>query len=168
MKASDYKYCPRCTARLRNTADAFECSQCGMLIYKNSAPTVSMLIVRGDEVLLARRNIEPFKGQVDVIGGFLKYGEHPRRGALRETEEETGLKVRILELLGVYMDTYGTGGKRTLNFYFIGSIVSGRMRARDDVAALEWFTLGRLPRPAFKSQETVFRDLRKWHARADQ
>jgi ADP-ribose pyrophosphatase YjhB (NUDIX family) len=165
MKASDYRYCPRCRSRLKNTTEAFECSECGMVIYKNSAPTASMLIIRNGRVLLARRKVEPFKGKLDVIGGFLKYGEHPLRGVLRETQEETGLKVKILDFLGVYMDTYGKGGKRTLNFYYVGSIASGRMRARDDVAALEWFPLDRLPRPAFESQKAVFRDLRKWHAR---
>ncbi|MGE5072885.1 MAG: NUDIX domain-containing protein [Anaerolineae bacterium] len=165
MNASDYKYCPRCKSRLKTIADAFECAACGMVIYKNSAPTASMLIVRNNQVLLARRNVEPFKGKVDVIGGFLKYGEHPLRGVLRETQEETGLTVTILDFLGVYMDRYGHGGKRTLNFYYVGRILSGRMRAKDDVAALEWFRLDRLPRPAFHSQEKVFRDLKRWQAR---
>ncbi len=134
-----------------------------MVIYKNSAPTASILIVRGDKVLLAKRDVEPFKGEFDVVGGFLQYGEHPLRGVLRETREETGLKVKVLAFLGVYMDTYGKGGKSTLNFYYIGSIVSGRIGAKDDVAALKWFPISRLPSPAFKSQLRVFKDLQKWH-----
>ncbi len=163
MKPSDYRFCPRCKAKLKNTADAFECASCGMVIYKNSAPTASILIVRGDKVLLARRGFPPFKGKFDVVGGFLKYGEQPIRGVLRETREETGLKVRILAFLGVYMDTYGRGGKSTLNFYYIGSIVSGRIEANDDVAELKWFPISRLPSPAFKSQLRVFKDLRRWY-----
>ncbi len=164
MKPSDYRYCPRCKSKLKNTVDAFECAHCGMLLYKNSAPTASILILRGDQVLLAKRAMPPFKGKYDVIGGFLKYGEHPLRGVLRETREETGLKVKILHLLGVYMDTYGKGGKSTLNFYYVGSIVSGPMKAKDDVADLTWFAIDRLPRPAFKSQLEVFKDLRTWLA----
>lgn len=134
-----------------------------MIIYKNSAPTASMLIVKNDKVLLARRNVEPFKGEYDVVGGFLKYGEDPTAGVRRETEEETGLTVRIIKMLGVYMDTYGKGGKRTLNFYYVGEIVSGRIKAKDDVAALEWFPIDKPPRPAFRSQRRVFKDLLKWH-----
>ncbi len=105
------------------------------------------------------------KGRYDVIGGFLKYGEHPINGVLRETTEETGLKVKVLDMLGIYMDTYGRGGKRTLNFYFVGEIVSGRPKAGDDVASLEWFPMNKTPRPAFKSQVKVFKDLLIWHWR---
>jgi len=136
-----------------------------MIIYKNSAPTASILIMRDNEVLLAKRDVEPFKGEYDVVGGFLKYGEDPVSGVLRETVEETGLKVKILGTLGVYMDAYGKGGKRTLNFYYVGSIISGRIRAKDDVAELTWFPIDKLPRPAFRSQLKVFRDLRKWYVK---
>lgn len=163
MKPSDYKYCPRCKSKLLNRSEAFECRHCGMIIYKNSAPTASILIIRKGKLLLARRKVEPFKGKYDVVGGFLKYGEDPITGVLRETMEETGLKVRILGQLGVYMDRYGIGGRRTLNFYFIGSIKGGRLRALDDVAELTWFPLERLPVPAFKSQLQVFKDCRSWY-----
>ena len=162
MKPSDYKYCPRCKSKLKRTTDSFECPNCGMIIYKNSAPTASILIIKANKVLLAKRNVEPFKGRYDVVGGFLKYGEDPITGVLRETHEETGLKVKILGALGVYMDTYGRGGKCTLNFYYIGSIISGRIRAKDDVAELRWFPINKPPRPAFRSQVKVFKDLRKW------
>ncbi len=163
MKPADYTYCPRCKAKLRNKGEAFECGHCGMKIYKNSAPTASILIVRDGKVLLARRKFEPFRGQYDVVGGFLKYGEHPDAGVLREAKEETGLRVRVLGLLGVYMDRYGPTGERTLNFNYVGSIGRGRMRANDDVSELTWFPIERLPRPAFASQQQVFRDLRKWY-----
>ena len=134
-----------------------------MVIYKNSAPTASILIIRGDQVLLAKRGIEPFKGQYGVIGGFLKYGEDPITGVLREAHEETGLTVKILGMLGVYVDRYGQGGRYTLNFYYVGSIISGRIKAKDDVAELRWFPINKLPRPAFKSELKAFRDLLKWH-----
>lgn len=162
MRTSDYKYCPRCKSRLKNKADAFECASCGMVIYKNSAPTAAVLIIRDQQVLLAKRGVEPFKGEYDLVGGFLKYGEDPVRGVLREAEEETGLKIKVLALLGVYVDTYGRGGKRTLNFYYAGSIIGGRIKAKDDVAELAWFPINDLPQPAFKSQLKAFRDLRAW------
>jgi ADP-ribose pyrophosphatase YjhB (NUDIX family) len=162
VKPSDYKFCPRCKSRLKNTVDAFECGRCGMVIYKNSAPTASALIIRDGKVLLGKRGVPPLKGKYDVVGGFLKYGEDPLTGVLREAREETGLKVKILGMLGVYMDTYGRGGKSTLNFYYVATILSGRIQARDDVAELQWFPINKLPRPAFKSQLKVFQDLRTW------
>ncbi len=162
MASSEYKYCPRCASRLKKRRGAFDCPACGLTLYMNSAPTASVFILRKGEVLLARRQFAPFKGKYDVVGGFLEYGEHPLKGARRETREETGLKVRILGLLGVYMDTYGPGGKSTLNFYYVGSVLSGRMRAKDDVAELKWFPLDKPPHMAFKSQAVAIRDLRKW------
>ena len=133
-----------------------------MVIYKNSAPTAAVLIIRDREVLLAKRGVQPLKGKYDIVGGFLKYGEDPLAGALREAREETGLKVKILGMLGVYMDTYGRGGKRTLNFIYVATILSGRIKARDDVAELYWFPIKKLPQPAFNSQRKAFRDLRAW------
>jgi ADP-ribose pyrophosphatase YjhB (NUDIX family) len=133
-----------------------------MVIYKNSAPTASALIIRDGNVLLGKRGVPPLKGKYDVVGGFLKYGEDPLTGVLREAREETGLRLKILGMLGVYMDTYGRGGKSTLNFYYVASIISGRIKAMDDVAELRWFPINKLPRPAFKSQLKVFSDLRTW------
>jgi ADP-ribose pyrophosphatase YjhB (NUDIX family) len=162
MYSANYKYCPRCAAKLKRRAGAWDCPECGMTLYLNSAPTASMLIVRDDELLLARRGFQPFKGMYDIVGGFLEYGEHPLDGVHREVREETGLRVRVLDLLGVYMDTYGPGGKSTLNFYYIGCIAGGRMRAKDDVAQLKWFPLSKPPRLAFESQSVAIKDLRKW------
>lgn len=161
MNPSDYKSCPRCKSDLKNKVDSFECASCGMKIYKDSAPTASVLILRKDKVLLAKRSIDPFKGKYDVIGGFLKYGEDPLTGVVREAKEETGLKVKVTRMLGMYMDIYGKGGKYTLNIYYIGEIISGKMKAGDDAGSLKWFPIANLPKPAFKNQIEVFKDLQK-------
>lgn len=163
MNPSDYKFCPRCKSELKSTEEAFECTGCGAKIYKNSAPTASVLIVKGDRVLLAKRALEPFKGKWDIVGGFLKNGEDPLTGVLRETKEETGLKIKILDMLGIYMDTYGEADKYTFNVNYVGEIVSGKIKPQDDVESLEWFPIGRLPKPAFKNQVQAFKDLQKWH-----
>jgi len=159
----NFKYCPECKLKLINNSDFFKCENCGQIIYKNSAPTASILIIDHDKVLLGKRAINPFKGKYDIIGGFLKYGEDPIAGVLREVKEETGLKIKIIELLGIYMDTYGDGGESTLNICYIGKIVSGKMKASDDVAELEWVPIDKLPKPAFKSQIKTFKDLQKWY-----
>jgi ADP-ribose pyrophosphatase YjhB (NUDIX family) len=161
-KMKNFIYCPLCKSKLKNTPDFFECKSCGHIIYRNSAPTASVLIIKSNKVLLAKRGIEPFKGKYDIIGGFLKYGEDPVTGALREVKEETGLKIKILDMLGIYMDTYGKEGEPTLNINYIGEIVSGKIKASDDVAELEWFPINKLPKPAFKGQIKTFMDLNKW------
>ncbi len=116
-------------------------------------------------VLLVKRAVEPFKGYWDIPGGFLEAGEHPLDGMLREVREETGLEVRVRELLGVYMDRYAIEGEEifTLNHYYIVEPVSGELRAMDDISAFEWFPLGAvsLEGIAFEHEREVLRDLRK-------
>ena len=137
-----------------------------MVIYKNSAPTASALIVKGNNVLLSTRAIKPKKGYYDIVGGFLSNGESPEVGVIRETKEETGLTVKILDLLGVYMDTYAFQEIKlnTLNFYYVTEIVEGKMEPHDDVATLKWFDIDKVPldKLAFRSQKEVVKDLKDW------
>jgi ADP-ribose pyrophosphatase YjhB (NUDIX family) len=100
--------------------------------------------VRRGRVLLARRAVPPYRGWWDIPGGFLEADEHPEDGARREVHEETGLRVRLLRLLGVYLDRYE--GVRVLTFYYVARPVGGRERPADDAAELRWFAPEELPR----------------------
>jgi ADP-ribose pyrophosphatase YjhB (NUDIX family) len=44
----------------------------------------------------------PATGEWTLPGGGVEFGEHPDAAVLRELEEETGLRGRIEEMLGVY------------------------------------------------------------------
>jgi 8-oxo-dGTP diphosphatase len=57
-------------------------------------------------LLLVQRGNPPFVGQWALPGGFVEQGEQVADAAPRELAEETGLRVDMLELLGVY-DTPG-------------------------------------------------------------
>ena len=76
-------------------------------------------------------------------------------------QEETGLRVQLVELFGFYMDRYVYQGEQgvTLNVYFLGEVVEGEERASDDAAALGWFGPGELPaRIAFDHARIVLQD----------
>ena len=72
------------------------------------------------------RGIEPEKGKLDLPGGFVEVGEHPRDALAREAKEELGVEVEVEErpmLLAVH--TYGADGEYVLAIGFRVRIVSG-------------------------------------------
>ncbi len=155
-----YLYCPNCGNKYSKQAqkEKFTCSKCNNVIYLNSKPTASTLIVDGDRVLLGKRRSEPEKGKWDVIGGFLEYAEHPEVGAKREAKEETGMDVEIERLLGIFMDEYGPDKYPTLNIVYIAKIISGEPIPGDDIEELKWFPSNELPNNvAFKNGRNMLK-----------
>lgn len=64
----------------------------------------------GPTVLLTRRsdNLGNHAGQVAFPGGKIEAGETPKEAALREADEEVGLKSSFVEVAG-FLDSYETG-----------------------------------------------------------
>jgi 8-oxo-dGTP diphosphatase len=163
-----FNFCPQCGARLPQHPDPFElqkCDSCSRIQYHNSKPCAGALIVKENHVLLVLRAVEPFKDCWDIPGGFLEPGEHPLEGMLREVKEETGLDVRVIDWLGVYIDRYTSDGEEffTLNHYYIVEPRDGKLRAADDVNEYRWFTFEHLPdenQLAFEHTQKVLQDLK--------
>lgn len=155
-----YKYCPYCGSGydIQQNPQKLFCSACNSVFYLNSKPTASVIIAQDNRVLLGRRKIEPSKGEWDVIGGFLNLGEKPEDGARREVKEETGLSVELEDMLGFFMDDYGTTGETTLNICFTAKVLSGTQTPGDDIGELKWFSHNKLPeRIAFKNGEEMLK-----------
>jgi 8-oxo-dGTP diphosphatase len=60
---------------------------------------VGGVVIEGERVLLARRGREPMRGEWSIPGGLLEIGESLGEGVMRELREETGLAVRVLDLI---------------------------------------------------------------------
>jgi 8-oxo-dGTP diphosphatase len=63
---------------------------------------VGGVVIAGDTTLLIRRGHEPLKDQWSIPGGALELGETISAGLAREMLEETGLEVRVGELIEVF------------------------------------------------------------------
>ncbi|MGO9950186.1 MAG: NUDIX hydrolase [Steroidobacteraceae bacterium] len=63
---------------------------------------VGGVVIRDGRALLIRRGSEPLKGEWSIPGGLLELGETIIEGVARELLEETGLKVRVIELIEVF------------------------------------------------------------------
>lgn len=166
-----FRFCPYCGVPLtdRSTDGGHDqvptCSNCGYVAYRNAKPCAGALVVRDGRVLLVRRAREPFRDWWDVPGGYLDYDEHPEDAARRELLEETGYKIRILGLLGVYVSRYGPSGQHTLDLIYLAEVAGGEERPGDDAASIGWFGPDELPvEVAFDSGPAALRD---WVRRLD-
>ncbi len=65
---------------------------------------VDAVLIEGNTVCLVKRDLEPFKGDWSLPGGFLKYGETAESGIKRVMKDKTGLDVNIVKLVGVFSD----------------------------------------------------------------
>ncbi|MBS7642960.1 MAG: NUDIX domain-containing protein [Candidatus Bathyarchaeia archaeon] len=62
---------------------------------------VSVALIDNGRILLVRRRFEPGEGLWSIPGGLVELGETIREAALRELEEETGLKADLNRILDV-------------------------------------------------------------------
>lgn len=63
---------------------------------------VGGVVISDGRALLIRRGGEPLKGEWSIPGGTLELGETLAEGVARELREETGLEVRVLELIEAF------------------------------------------------------------------
>ena len=75
---------------------------------------VGGVVIEEGRALLIRRGSEPLLGQWSIPGGTLELGETLVEGTERELQEETGLVVRILDLIEVFERiNFGRGADET-------------------------------------------------------
>jgi 8-oxo-dGTP diphosphatase len=60
------------------------------------------VIIEDGRALLIRRGSEPLRGHWSIPGGTLEIGETLQQGVARELKEETGLEVRVLDVIEVF------------------------------------------------------------------
>jgi ADP-ribose pyrophosphatase YjhB (NUDIX family) len=144
------RFCSNCAAPLPSPPPV-TCRSCDTSHWLDAKPCAGALVTRGGKLLLVRRAHEPWRGAWDIPGGFCGPREHPADAAEREVREETGLAVRVADVLGMWIDDYapagGAGEKVTLNIYFHASARGGAEARTDpnEVAEIGWFGPDELP-----------------------
>ena len=100
----DVRFCPRCGNEATvKYPRSITCASCGYGAFYNPKPVACAIPRTGDdEVILLRRGFEPQRGRWSMPGGFVDLGESVEDAAIRETKEEIGVNIEIMDLVGVY------------------------------------------------------------------
>ncbi len=133
------------------------CNECNVPIYENPLPASAAVVLKGRQVLLVKRAVEPELGKWCLPGGFLELDETPEQGCLRELKEETGLTGNNLILRGVYRSKNPFYTAVALIGFQVEQ-VEGEAVAGDDCDDIRYYDIDQVPPLAFKSHRQLLTD----------
>ncbi len=117
--------------------------------YKYPRITTDGAIIKDKKILLIKRKNNPYKGKWALPGGFVEYKERVEDAVLREVFEETGLKTKIRDFIGIYSDPNRDPRGHTITIVYLLDILSGELNSGDDAYDANFFDLKDLPELAF-------------------
>jgi 8-oxo-dGTP diphosphatase len=131
---------------------------------------VGGVIIEQGRALLIRRGSEPLLGEWSIPGGMLELGETLEEGVARELREETGLTIRVIELIEVFDRIYvestagAKEGKKGPRFHYVivdylCERLAGQAVAGSDVTEVAFVSESELGQ--FNLTETATRILKK-------
>lgn len=168
---SGYTYCPFCRSELKpeeidgRLRMACTSESCDFVFYQNPVPAAGAIIVEDDKVLMVKRAHPPKVGWWCFPAGFMEWNEHPSQTAVREVEEETGLKIELKSFFEVYSGNDDPRNNAVLMLY-LADVVGGELQASDDASEVRFFSFDNLPdKIAFISHHRALADYQKRYRR---
>lgn len=139
--------------------------------YPRPAVTADCVVMTNEplpKVLLIQRGAAPFKGAWAFPGGFMNMDETTEQCAIRELEEETGLKVATVHQIGAYSKVDRDPRGRTITVAYLAIINSPEeVKGQDDAAKAAWFPITELPHLAFDHYDIMQDALRTYATNID-
>ena len=127
--------------------------------YPRPAVTADCIVMTREtdpKVLLIERGHEPFIGCWAFPGGFMNMDETTEQCAIRELEEETGLKITDIQQLGAYSKVDRDPRGRTITVAYLAFVDKPLpVKGQDDAAKAQWFSVKELPKLAFDHEEIL-------------
>ena len=147
------EYCSHCGSKNQygfiDGNNRYHCVSCNTIHYENPKPTATIICVKNDELLLAKRAFDPGKGEWGLPGGFMELNETLNEAAMRELKEETNLDGKVKNILST-CSHYGSifGDILLIGVEMVVTDFSN-MRAGDDAEELQFFNFNNLPEIVF-------------------
>ena len=127
--------------------------------YPRPAVTADCVVMTKEavpQVLLIERGLDPYKGCWAFPGGFMNMDETTEQCAIRELEEETGLKVSKIQQIGAYSKVDRDPRGRTITVaYLILLDHPVAVTGQDDAEKAQWFPIDALPSLAFDHDDIM-------------
>jgi len=105
---------------------------------------VGAVVIKEGKILLVKRAFPPGQGKWSFPGGLVELGEKLSDACARETEEETGFEIEVLELINVFdMIERDDEGKVRYHYVlveFLAKPTGGQERPNVEVSELKWVT----------------------------
>lgn len=146
-----FRFCPRCghPLKLVTTADgqSLRCSKDNSVFYQNPHSAVSVAIMNdAKQMLFIRREVDPRKGDWDLPGGFVNWGESPETAIVREIQEELSVPLTITRVLGTAHDWYPFNGLDvSVNTTIFQGTIEGAIKPNEEIQSLHWLNQSELP-----------------------
>lgn len=107
----------------------------------DTADTADIIALHANNVLLITRGDDPFRGSLALPGGYRDPRETSVEAAVREVEEETGLRIHTDQLH--FVATYAEPGRDprgpvVSDAYLVILDRPARVQAGDDAATADW------------------------------
>jgi 8-oxo-dGTP diphosphatase len=111
----------------------------------------------GRPIVLIERAFPPHGWAIP--GGFVDVGETVEKAAIREAQEEVGLEIKLIALLGLYSDPSRDARGHTVTAVYVAE-AKGLPVADDDARHCQTFSLDQLPQPLAFDHAQVLEDYR--------
>ena len=158
-------YCQQCgaatEARFRDGKVRPVCLSCGAVTYFDPKLAAAVVIERDGRLLFGRRGPGTrAPGKWSFPAGFVERGEPVETAAIREAFEESGLRVELGPLLGLFSEA----GETVVLAVYLAAAFTGEPTAGDDLDEIGWFEPGELPDLAFPHDARIVDNWRKHRA----
>ena len=119
---------------------------------KQAMVGVSILLKKGDRILLEKRQHTTHgNGTWGPPSGHIDFGETPEQTAIRETLEETGVKIGDVKFRVITNDVFEKEQMHYITLWFDANYVSGEptVHSPQEESEVGWFSWHDLPQPLF-------------------